>query len=322
MCALTVSLIVHEDYSHITPALQSFYATTKTPSTVYLTINTGEDTRIAALQTQFPDIRVRINNQPRSFAANHNAILQIAETEFVALLNDDIVLHDHALDTLVDYLQTHTEVGLVGPALENPDGRPQVSAYSDPSLIRTLYRLSGFAALTHQQSKLRRWLKQIGLLRLFNIESLKENAGTRPVPVIKGVAMVARRSAYQQAGVMDEVTQAYGEEYGWHLRLRRGGWKIVLVEEAKLTHYGLGQARLALRGWVLIEDRKAILAYYVLYRPVWQAALVRAVIVLSHAFYTLGWLPFDRSRAQTHWKTVRMGLGFNVKRDQIADKVP
>ncbi len=315
MSALTVSLIVHEDYSHITPALQSFYATTKTPSTVYLTINTGKDDPIAAIQAQFPDVHIQINDQPRSFAANHNAILQIAETEFVALLNDDIVLHDPTLDMLVDYLRTHSDVGLVGPALENPDGTPQVSAYSDPSLIRTLYRLSGFAALTHQQSTLRRWLKQIGLLRLFNIESLKENGGTRPVPVIKGVAMVARRSAYQQAGVMDEVTQAYGEEYGWHLRLRQAGWKIVLVEEAKLTHYGLGQARLDLSGWVLVEDRKAILAYYLLYRPAWKAVVVRAVIVLSHAFYTLGWLPFDRNRARDHWKTVQMGLTFNIKRN-------
>ncbi|MDX1993556.1 MAG: glycosyltransferase [bacterium] len=309
---LTVHLIVHSDYSHIEGALHSLYATTRTPSVVYLTINTGDDPRLLPLRQKFPDVQIHINPQPRSFAENHNAILHRAETDTVALLNDDILLHDGTLDTLVTYLAEHPDVGLVGPALKNPDQTWQVSAYSDPSLPRTLYRLSGLASLTHQQSPLRKLLLRTGLLKGMQVESLRENAGTRPVPVIKGVAMVVRRAAYQQAGVMDEITRAYGEEYGWHLRLRRAGWKVMLVEEAQVTHYGSGQARLTMQGWVLVEDRKAILGYYLLYRPTWQAALVRGAILLSHSLFALGWLPFDRKRARTHLDVARMAAGFRL----------
>jgi GT2 family glycosyltransferase len=150
------------------------------------------------MQAEFPDIEIAVNDQPRGFAANHNAVLHRARTEFVALLNDDVILHQGALDTLINYLKDHPNVGLVGPALQNPDGSSQVSAYSDPSLFRTIYKVTGLASLTHQQSHLRKWLGRLGIFSLLNVESLKTHAGTRPVPVIKGTVMAVRQVAYQR----------------------------------------------------------------------------------------------------------------------------
>jgi GT2 family glycosyltransferase len=162
--------------------------------------------------------------------------------------------------------------------------------------------------LTSQQSPIRRWLLKTGILKRLNIESFNTDRKTRSVQVIKGAAMVVRREAYLQAGLMDEVTLAYGEEYGWHLRLRQHGWVVVLVTEAQVTHYGLGQAKLKLQGWLLAEDRKASLAYYLLYRPAWQGFVVRSTIIIVHACYGLLWSPFNRKRAKAHFNTVNMAL--------------
>lgn len=309
---LTASLIVHTDYTHIASALHSLYQTTIIPVRVILTANTGQDANLARIREEFPDVEIVINEHPRGFATNHNAVLHCAETDFVALLNDDIILHNGALDILVSYLKDHPDVGLVGPALQNPDGSPQVSAYSDPSLLRTIYKVSGLASLTHQQSWARRWLQGMGVLRLLNVESLRANNETRSVPVVKGTVMVVRREAYEQAGVMDEATLAYGEEYGWHLRLRQAGWKVVLVTDAHVTHFGLGQARLELKGHLLIEDRKAILHYFLKYRSKWQSLLLRCAIILSHSFYALVWLAFDRERVKTHLNVVHMALKYQL----------
>jgi GT2 family glycosyltransferase len=105
---------------------------------------------------------------------------------------------------------------------------------------------------------------------------------------------------------MDEATLAYGEEYGWHLRLRQAGWKVVLVTEAQVTHFGSGQARLRLKGSLLVEDRKAILYYYLKYRPRWQAGLLRLTMALFHTVYGFLWLPFNRGHARTHMNVVDM----------------
>jgi GT2 family glycosyltransferase len=306
---LTVHFIVHGDYTHIFEALRSLRETTTTPHRVVVTINTGQ---ITVVNSGCISCASGINDNQG--CCQPNAVLRNADTPFVALLNDDITLHDGAVDTLVRYLKEHDNVALVGPALQNADGTPQVSAYSDPSLLRTLYKISGLATLTHQQSTIRAWLWRTGVLRLTSTESLKMGAGTRAVPVIKGAVMVVRRIACEKAGVIDEFTKAYGEEYGWNLRLRQEGWQLVLVTEARVTHYGVGQARLRLGGWLLVEDRKASLAYYLQYRPRRQALVVRLEIIIFHSLYTLGWFPFSRQRAADHWRVARMATTYRLSR--------
>lgn len=305
---VTVSLIVHRNFSYIADAVRSIYATTTTPPVIYVIINAGTEAETAAFRATFPEVQVIVNEKPVGFAANHNQIMRCAETAFVALLNDDIRLHDGALDTLLAYLQSHPDVGLVGGQLFNADGSKQVSVYSDPGLLRSIYKISGLASLTHQRSPLRRWLLRLGLGRLLHVESLVDNERVRDVPIIKGAVMVVRRAAYEQVGLMDETTLAYGEEADWHLRLRKAGWRVVFVPDAHITHYGQGQATLSLQGQSLIEDRRATLHYYHKHRPMWQAALIRGVIVISHGFWGGVWLAFNRQKSRVHFATAALGL--------------
>jgi GT2 family glycosyltransferase len=310
---LTVSMVVHQNFGFIEQALSTLYISTSLPLETYVIINAGEKSHVATLKSQFPQVHYIINDTPQGFAANHNMILRLARTDFIALLNDDILIHEHALDILVDYLQSHPDTGVAGPLLRNGDGTQQVSVYSDPRLLRSMYRVSGFAVFTSQNSKLRRVLIKSGLLRGLKVESLKFDNRARPVPIVKGAAMVIRRAAYEQVGGMDETTRAYGEEADWHWRFREAGWQIAFVPEAVITHFGAGQANLQLRGWVLVEDRKAILYYYLKHRPSYQALLIRLTIVLSHFLWTLLWLLFDRKRASDHLQVVKMALSFRYR---------
>jgi GT2 family glycosyltransferase len=305
--SLTASLIVHEDFSHIADTLRSLYASTTLAAQVYVTINAGEQAQCDALGEAFPQVSLIVNATPMGFAANHNRVLRLAETPYVALLNDDIILHEAALDKLVAYLETHPGVGLVGPQLLNADGSPQVSQYGDPSLPRMLYKISGLARLTRQGSDLGRWLRTGRTADLLGIESVLAPPSARSVPVVKGAVMVVRREAYQQAGLMDESTLMFGEEVDWHLRLRQAGWQIAIEPAARVTHYGEGHEALKLEGFMLTEDRKAILNYTLKHHPRWQAWVVRAAIVLCHALGGLAWLPFSRSRARAHFATMHMG---------------
>jgi GT2 family glycosyltransferase len=154
---LTTHLIVHDDYSHIASALDSLYQTT-TPAlvdAVIVTINSGPDPAIDDLHQQFPEVTFKLNRQPQGFAVNHNRILALSKSAYVALLNDDVILHEAALDRLVEYLEAHPDTALVGPYLQDPDGTPQVASYSDPSLFRMLYKVSGLAHLTSAHSSVR-----------------------------------------------------------------------------------------------------------------------------------------------------------------------
>lgn len=304
---ITLHFIIHNDFSHIQAALDSVYATVTTPYEIHLTINSGDPADVRQFQAEHPHINLHINESQKGFAANHNAAMQRAQTPYIALLNDDIVLHSGALDTLVQYLESHPDTGLAAPLIENPDGTPQLSVFSDISLGRALYAISGAGALTRHGGIVRRMLQRTGLAKLIGTESLQPSTQTRAVPVVVGAAMVVRRETYQQAGGMDEDTLVYGEEYGWHLRLRQHNWKIVLVAEAKVTHYNPATD---ISGWRLAEHRKGTLAYFSRYRPRWQAAMIRMAIIGFHGIWALVNLPFNRPRSRDHWRTVRLAVSW------------
>lgn len=311
MVKLGISFILIDKDTYLRQALQSLYATTHTPFQIYLVVDTGngrEDPQLSHLLRDYPELRLIINEKRQGFAANHNQVMRIAREEYVALLNDDIILHEGALDTLVEYMDAHSDVGLTGSQQYNPDGTHQVAVYNDPSLFRMIYKISGLAKLTTEQSWSRRFLQRTGLANHLGVESLKVQDQTHEVDIIKGVIMVVRRAAYEQAGIMDETTIVYGEEAEWHLRLRKAGWKVVFVAESKVTHYGQGQATLNLHGMKLIEDRRSILNYFIKHRPRWQVWVIRTTIVSSHSFWGMVWLPFSRTRSKTHFQTAVVGL--------------
>jgi hypothetical protein len=86
------------------------------------------------------------------------------------------------------------------------------------------------------------------------------------------------------------------------------GWQVVHVAEATIVHYGSGQADLRLLGPLFAEDQKGILNYYLKHRPRWQAAVLRAAMVIFGGLRGLLWLPFSRRRTRTYWGAMRMAL--------------
>lgn len=303
--ALTASLIVHDDFSHIGLALKHLYVSTARPLEVVVTINRGLPDEVHKLRAQFPDAQLIINQAPRGFAANHNAVMQSAETPLIVLLNDDALLSESALEKMVAYLEMHSDVAMVGPVIRKANGDLQVSTYSDPTLLRMLYQVSGLGRLTPQGGCIRRLLRQMGVGRFARVESLQADTSTHDAQNIVGVCMVVRREAMLQVGVMDEVTRIYGEEFGWQWRLRQKGWRIALVGDAEVTHLNPAQD---LRDWRLAEHRKGMVGYFLRYRPKWQTLFLRAAITVFHGAFAVLWLPFNRRKSRAHRLACRVGI--------------
>jgi N-acetylglucosaminyl-diphospho-decaprenol L-rhamnosyltransferase len=305
---LTISILVHDDFSYIANALKKIQQFTRLESLIYIVINKGAPEEIEALRKSFPNLEFIINKDPQGFGANHNMVMRIAQTPYIALLNDDIDLHDDALDALVNYLEQHANVGIVAPQLLYENGTPQVTAYSEPSLLRMIYKISGLGRLTHQQSTLRKWLIQFGASRIFKATSLEPPSVISDVEVLKGAAIVVRMATVNDIGFIDETTKAYGEEVDWNLRMRQGGWRVVLMPEAHITHFGVGQARSELKGWQITEDRKAILNYFIKHKPRWQSILIRIFIIVFHTLQLLIAVFVSRDNIRAHFNTIKLGL--------------
>ena len=81
----------------------------------------------------------------RGFTGGNNAVIRPAlesddPPEYVLLLNADTIVKEHALDTLVAFMDGHPQAGIAGSLLISPDGKIQTSPFRFPGIATELDR--------------------------------------------------------------------------------------------------------------------------------------------------------------------------------------
>ena len=84
--------------------------------------------------------RVVVNEAPRSFAANQNALILRSKAEFALVLNPDVRVQPSCVNYLLDHAEKHPRAGILGPRLLDPDGSLQRSRRRFPTVVGTLVR--------------------------------------------------------------------------------------------------------------------------------------------------------------------------------------
>ncbi|WP_051351088.1 glycosyltransferase family 2 protein [Sulfobacillus thermosulfidooxidans] len=176
--------------------------------------------------------RLRIICPPRNvgYAAGVNLALKSIATPYVGILNPDIIIDDiDSILTMVAFMESHPQIGIAAPRLDNPDGTRQYSCrtfYTPwlPLFIRALP-----------------WVKSVRKHLMADIEV------SYPILVdwVTGAAMIVRRSAYESIGPMDDKFFLYLEDTDWCYRMWQGGWQIAYVPFVRWIHFHQRQSR----GW-------------------------------------------------------------------------
>ena len=190
---------------------------------VFVVDNASHDGSAAMLQNDFPHVNLIQNPGNVGFASANNQAIRQSSGEYILLLNPDTKVHKGALDTLVDFLDTHPNVGGVGPRLLNPDGTLQVSCYPAPTLARELWRLLHLDVLYPYGSyRMHSWPVDV----------------PREVDVVQGACLLVPSTVLEQIGLMDENFFMYTEEVDLIYRIRKSGRSIFWVPSSEVIHYG------------------------------------------------------------------------------------
>lgn len=195
----------------IASLLQSSYA----PLRVLVCDNGSTDDTPAAVRTLFPSVDVLELGRNLGFAAGMNAGIRhalTAGTEQVLLLNNDTIVDQLMVERLVAHAVE--DVGLVAPL---------IFYASQPDLI---WSAGGLYS---------RWtLEQTHTLRG------QRDRADWPVVIerdfVPGCAMLLPRSALESVGLFDERFFMYYEDSDLCLRLRRAGFRVLLVPGARMWH--------------------------------------------------------------------------------------
>jgi N-acetylglucosaminyl-diphospho-decaprenol L-rhamnosyltransferase len=190
--------------------------------------NASSDGSAGMVREQFPDVLLLPNQANRGFTGGNNDGLKLAAGQLILFLNPDTIVDTDALPSLVDYLESHPAVGVVGPQLRYGDGTLQSSRRRFPTLATALMESTPLA--WHWPPAINPWARR------YRMEDQPAEC-EQEVDWLVGAALLTRREVLDGVGSFDEGYFMYSEELDWQRRVRAAGWKIVYFPDAIIMHY-------------------------------------------------------------------------------------
>ncbi len=213
---------------------------------IFVVDNGSADGSVEAVADKYPGVTIIANTRNEGFAKANNAAIRRMTGEYAVLLNSDTVLKEHALDRMLAFMLAHPRAGMCGPQLLFRDGSRQTSTGVFPELLSELTSAS--------------------MVRLFS--SRKQQArkpvfsGPAAVDFIIGACMFVRKSAIDEAGMLDEDYFFFYEEIDWCYRLNKAGWLIYHLPDIEIYHFG-GQSTRNINLKARVESWRSRYLYFI-----------------------------------------------------------
>ena len=194
---------------------------------LFVVDNASSDGSVDFIQKKFPEIHLIANLENRGFASANNQALKLASGKFILLINPDTIVQEDTFSVILDFFEHHSECGMVGCKILNPDGSLQLACRrSFPTPWVGLTKIVGLSKL-FPKSK---------LFGRYNLTYLNPDQ-TYEVEAISGSFMFFRREVIDKVGHLDESFFMYGEDLDWCYRIREAGWKIYYLPDTKIIHF-------------------------------------------------------------------------------------
>lgn len=184
----------------------------------------------AAIEGHTLSARIKLLALPNNvgFAAGNNAALRPAlasaePPDYVWLLNSDTLVDAHALDALVECMETQPRAGIVGSRLENQDGMPHRSAFR-------------FHTIVNEWEMTVRWGLMTQLFARWMVAPPPPNEETR-TDWVSGASVLIRRAVLEQIGLLDEKFFLYYEDIDFCLRAHKAGWETWYAPSSRVQHF-------------------------------------------------------------------------------------
>jgi N-acetylglucosaminyl-diphospho-decaprenol L-rhamnosyltransferase len=186
--------------------------------------NGSRDGSVAALEREFPAVRVLTSETNLGYAGGVNRGTAVTRAPVVAVLNPDVEVEPGTAAAMLARLAVESDLAAVGPVIRNPDGSQYPSARTVPSPGNAVgHALFG---LVRPSNRFTRRYRQLDV----------DPARPRDVEWLSGAAMWLRRSALQSVGGWDEHYFMYMEDVDLCWRLRRLGWRVAYEPSGAVMH--------------------------------------------------------------------------------------
>jgi N-acetylglucosaminyl-diphospho-decaprenol L-rhamnosyltransferase len=224
--SISVITVTHNHAQYIDLCLAALVPEVNRICGEVIVVDNRSDDESAAIAQQYPSVKLHINTKRQGFSANNNFGMAKATGRYLLLLNPDTEIQPGALSQLIEFMDTHPQVGMCGAQLLFPDGQIQPSPRRFPTLGSVIAR----------RTPLRIFLKQSRLNQHHLMQDL-DRTQPQPVDWLLGACMFIRREVLETVGPLDEGYFLYVEDIDWAHRMHTTGWQVYYVPTAQIIHH-------------------------------------------------------------------------------------
>jgi GT2 family glycosyltransferase len=276
------------------------------PHDICVVDNASTDGTVDAIRLARPDVSIVANDANVGFSRANNQGIARARGRYVLLQNPDTLWIDESLARLVAFMDSHPDVGAVGPKLLNGDRRTVQfeGARRLPRPVDTFCEYTRLTAIFRRA----RWAKR-------HLISEWDHLDSRRVDCLSGACLLIRREVLSEIGTLDEAYPFNVEDVDWCRRVGLSRWTLHYLAEAQLVHFGR-QSIVNNRGVAALGAMRGVYYYYGKFDGRATALAVWALLFPISCIKLLVWAAvyvvrperraFARQQAATFWQICRL----------------
>ena len=169
----------------------------------------------SVIENRYPQVKVIRSQENLGFAGGNNLGIKAAKGQYLFLVNNDTIFKDWNLRPLISRLESSPSIGVVCPKIRFAWGKQpiQFAGYTHLSSITVRNRATSFG----EEDK-----------GLYDTAHL--------TPYAHGAAMMLKREAIDNVGLMPECYFLYYEELDWSMMITSGGHEIWYEPACTIYH--------------------------------------------------------------------------------------
>jgi len=227
--AIAAVIPTHGARSLLLECLSALESTDLPVQRVVVVDDASNDGTTAAVKSRFPAVQLLVNERRCGFSASANrGLREVANADVVLLLNDDTRIDPGAVAALQQAFAADSRLGIGGSSLRFPNGKPQWSCGSRPTLGWLFALASGIPRLLERFPHYR---------QRHPVVPCNPEGGPVPVDWVTGAALAVRRRVLDEIGCLDEGYAFYCQDLDLCLRAQERGWRVCLLPDVSVIHH-------------------------------------------------------------------------------------
>jgi GT2 family glycosyltransferase len=274
--------------------------------------NASSDGSAEMVEDEFTGTTLIRNRENVGFSKAANQAIVMSKARYILLLNSDIILLDAALVRMVEFMDRHPRVAVLGPRLTNQRGVLEYSCRSFPTPSIALFLNYPFAKIVPPEKAFKGYLL-----------SDWDHSSAREVDWVTGACMLVRRESMEEAGLLDETYFMFAEDVDWCYRMKLSNWQVFYVPSAKVVHIkGASYADGATGRQMRVESHKSMMRFFEKHYQTTAVIRFRILAVVASALgilkllvicaIRLGCQPQTRREMVHQWAVARLCLSRQV----------